>query len=408
MRVSTNQLFDRNIRAIMDNQRGLSDTQNSLSTGKRLNKPSDDPVGAAKLVRLTEEMDKLTQYQRNIDLLTGSLEQQEIVLSSIEDTVNKARVLTVQAGSGGLTDTDRYAIASELKHVRDELFDLMNSKDANGNYIYSGYQSGKQAFSNNPSAAGNSISFAGDNGKNFVQVSDSARLQASSSGYDVFENVLARHNFTVNPSSTAAVLKTDITEQTTFDMFYAKNYDGATPGNNAYQLSIQAGGTVEMTQVSSGNVMGTSNFTSGEPFVLNGMEFTVNGTAGDTVDISLDPPQKKNLAETINDLYQVLSTPGLAEEDYTKARKDALAGLDNGVEKVALERSSLGGRINIASSIYETNLDLEIEAQKARSNIEDVDFAKAATELAKRETALNAAYSSFGKVANLSLFNYIK
>lgn len=408
MRISTGQIYNQNIRAIMDNQQGLVDTQQQLSTGKKINSPSDDPVGATKVIRFTEELDKLTQYQRNSDLLTGSLEQQEAVLDNIKSTADRARVLTLQAGNGVLTDSDRNAIASELKQIRDEIFDLMNSQDADGNYIYSGHQAGTQAFTMNPSASGNTISFAGDGGKNFVQVSDSARIQSSTSGQEVFQNVLARQDFSITGTTGGAtVANSKVSEQGTYDTFYTNNFDGNDATNNEFRLTVQGGGQVELTNINSGTVIGTSDFTSGEPFTIQGMQFTVNGGGGDTVDFELDPPEKKNLAETVNDLYQALSTPGLPTDAYQEALSDAVVGLDNGMQKVALEQSSIGGRLNSAESIYETNLDLEIAAKDARSSIEDVDYAEASAEFSRQETALQAALASFPRVANLSLFDYI-
>ncbi len=86
---------------------------------------------------------------------------------------------------------------------------------------------------------------------------------------------------------------------------------------------------------------------------------------------------------------------------------DALVGLDNGLEKLSLERASLGSRLNIAESTYESNLDMEIAARAQRSSIQDVDYAEASTEFAKQETALSAALATFPQVTNLSLFNYI-
>ena len=83
MRITTNQIYDQNVRSIMNNQTELSKTQEQLASGKRIIAPSDDPVGAAKVLRLTEEVDELTQFQRNNDLVTGSLEQQEAVLTNI-------------------------------------------------------------------------------------------------------------------------------------------------------------------------------------------------------------------------------------------------------------------------------------------------------------------------------------
>ena len=95
MRISTNQIYDQNMRSIMQNQGDLAKTQEQLASGKRIITPSDDPVGAAKVLRLTEEIDELTQFQRNNDLVTGSLEQQEAVLTNITNSVFSVRVFAL-------------------------------------------------------------------------------------------------------------------------------------------------------------------------------------------------------------------------------------------------------------------------------------------------------------------------
>ncbi len=406
MRISTNQIYDQSIRAIMDNQRGLAETQESLATGKKLNRPSDDPVGAAKVIRLTEELDQLNQYQRNIDLVTGSLEQQEAVLSNINDAANRARTLAIQAGSGVLSDADRRAIGAEMEQLRDEVFDLMNTQDADGNYIFAGHQSQSQAFTLNPAATTNPVSFAGDAGENSVQLSDSTRVQSTSSGQEVFQNVLARRDFAISGTPTASVQASQVTGQGTFDTFHKDNYDPVTPGNNNFRLTLQAGNQAQLTNINSGAVVDTVSYTAGEPFVVKGMQFTLSGSAGDTVDISLNPPEKKNLANTINDLYRAL-TNNTSGVNLQESINDAVVGIDNAQQKIALERSSIGGRLNVAESIYETNLDLEIAAKETRSSIEDVDYAEASAEFAKQETALNAALATFPRISNLSLFDYI-
>mgnify|MGYP003667937061 CR=1 FL=1 len=100
MRISTGQLYERSINAVLENQGNLSDVQTQLSSGKKLLRPSDDPVGAAQVIRLTEEVDLIAQYKKNSNVLTNSLEQEETVLSSINTAVNRARVLMVQSGNG--------------------------------------------------------------------------------------------------------------------------------------------------------------------------------------------------------------------------------------------------------------------------------------------------------------------
>lgn len=405
MRISTNQLYDQTIRAIMDNQKGLADTQEQLSTGKKIIRPSDDPVGAATVVRLTEEVDKLAQYQRNNDLVTGRLEQQESILSGVQDAAQRARVLIVQSGNGIFSDEDRRAIAAEIEQIRDQVFDAMNAQDAAGNFIFAGFQSTQEAFEYNPAAINKKFSFVGDAGENEIQLSDNVKLRSSVSGQKVFEDVDTRRDFSVTGTSSAGVQvnKAQVTQQGTFDAFYEKNYATA---NLDYQIDI-VNGEAQLSRSGTGDIISTTAFQSGQPFTLQGMEFNLEASDGDSVQFSLDPKDKKNLAETLNDIFLVLSDPAVSGGDISNFISDALVGIDNASAKIAREISSIGGRLNVAESIYANNLDLELLTKEARSDIEDVDYAEASAEFAKQEAALSAALSTFPKITGMSLFDYI-
>lgn len=407
MRISTNQLYDQNMRSIMNNQGDLAKTQEQLATGKRIITPSDDPVGAAKVLRLTEEIDELSQFQRNNDLVTGSLEQQEAVLTNITDSINRARTLVVQAGNGILSDPDKRAIGAELEQIKLEVFDLMNTQDADGNYLYAGYQSGNQAFDYNPAATGNAITFAGDPGVSFIQLSNSSKIQSTSNGYEVFENVLSRFKFSVTGSTVADLESATVKQQGTFDTFFDNNYDPVTAANNNYQITFLASGQAQLVNQGTGAVIDTVDYQSGSPFSIKGMEFEAAATTGDTIDFSLNTPEKKSMAQSLHEIQVILMDSTINNSALQESIADALVGLDNGLEKISLERASIGSRLNIAESTYESNLDMEIAAKAARSSIQDIDYAEASTEFAKQETALSAALATFPQVTNLSLFNYI-
>ncbi|MDO6568459.1 flagellar hook-associated protein FlgL [Alteromonas sp. 1_MG-2023] len=407
MRISTSQVYDQSIRSIMENQDGLVTTQEQLATGKRILTPKDDPVGAAQVLRLTEEIDGLTQFQRNNDLVTGSLEQQEAVLTNITNSINRARTLVIQAGSGILDDPDKRAIGAELEQIKLELVDLMNTQDANGNFIYAGYQSANQAYTYNPAAVGNAISFSGDAGVSFISLSNSSKIQSTSNGYEVFENVLARYNFSVSGSSVTDLEHATISEQGTFDTFFDKNYDPVTSANNDYQIEFLASGEAQLTNTGTGAVVDTVDFTSGSPFTIKGMRFEAEAAVGDTINFSLDAPEKKSMAQSIHEIQTILMDSTIDNTALQESISDTLVGLDNGLEIISLERASIGSRLNIAESTYETNLDMEIAAKASRSSIQDVDYAEASAEFAKQETALNAALTTFPQVSNLSLFNFI-
>lgn len=322
--------------------------------------------------------------------------------------VNRARVLTVQSGNGILASEDRKAIGAEIEQIRNQVLDLMNTQNSSGEYVFAGYQSSTQAFEFNPGATGDKVSFLGDDGENQIQISDSVKIQSSSSGKSIFQEVFARLNFDVTAQSPGVSVETArVDEQGSFDKFHKQNFDPINAANNQYRLDVIASDQVTITNVGTGDIVSTQTFTSGETVRFAGMEFNFTGSTGDSLAFDLNRPEKKNLAETLNDMFIALTSDSISERDFVNAIDNTLVGLDNGLEKMALESSSIGARLNIAQSIKESNLDSEVTLQAARSSIEDVDYAKASTEFAKQETALQAAFQSFPRVSNLSLFNYI-
>jgi flagellar hook-associated protein 3 FlgL len=408
MRVTTNLIFDKNFRAINTSQGQLSDIQTQLASGKKLLRPSDDPVGASQVIRLTEELDKIDQYKRNNDLVTNALELQETSLRSMNDVVNRARVLTVQSGNGILSDADKQALGSEIEQLRNQVIDLMNTQNASGEYIFAGYQASNQAFEFNPSAEDEHIKFMGDNGTNLIQLSDSVTVQSTSSGKTIFEDVRARLNFSFdNISSGVSFDDYNIKNQGTFDNFHEANFDPANPANNQYRFDIVSATEIQVSNVGTGAIVDTLAFESGEITSFNGVELSIQGNPGDSFQFDLNRPEKTNLAETLHNLFLGLNDTSLDPQQFSSLVDDTLVGIDNGLSKMARETSSVGARLNIAESVEGSQLDAEIANQKARSAIEDVDYAYASSEFAKQETALEAAFASFPRVANLSLFNYI-
>jgi flagellar hook-associated protein 3 FlgL len=407
MRISTAQLYDRSIQSVLDNQGDLSDVQRQLASGKKLLRPSDDPVGAAQVIRLTEEIDLINQYKKNNNLLTNSLELEETVLRNVNDSVNRARVLMIQAGNGILDVNDRKAISTEIGQIRDEIFDLMNSQNSAGEYIFSGFQSASPAFSVNQSATGNKYTFEGDDGINKIQISSRVELEVNNSGKSVFENVFARLKSEITGSAGVSSANLKIDQQGPFDSFHRANYDAVSPANNQYQISIVAANQVQISNVGTGALVDTLAFSSGTPFSFNGLTFDITGGVGDTVNFQLEAPQKKNIAETLNDFYLSLRDQGISDGNYEEAISDALFGIDNGMQEIGNATSIVGGRRNAAQSILESNLDFEIANKSARANIEEVDYAQAVSELSRQEASLEAAQATFARVTGLSLFDFI-
>jgi flagellar hook-associated protein 3 FlgL len=407
MRISTGQLYDRTIQSVLDNQADLSDVQQQLASGKKLLRPSDDPVGTAQVIRLTEEIELINQYKKNSNLLVNNLEQEETVLSSVNEAINRSRVLMIQSGNGVVDTDDRKTIAIEISQIRDQIFDLMNSRNPAGEYIFAGFQSASPAFGFNPSAAGDKYSFEGDTGENKIKVSDTISLEVNNSGFDVFEDVLSRLKSSITGTVGATNVSLKVQGQTAFDKFHEANYDAITPANNEFQINILSATQAQVTNVGTGAVLDTVDFSSGSTTLYKGLEFNITGIPGDTVNFQLEPPQKKNIAETLNNFVNALNNENISNVDFDESRTDALAGLDNSLVNIANSISKIGGRRNTADSVFASNLNLEISNKAARSNIDEVDYAEAVSELSRQETALQAAQATFSRVTGTSLFDFI-
>jgi flagellar hook-associated protein 3 FlgL len=186
MRISTSQMFASNIAGYQKGYSSIVKTQQDISSGVRIHTPADDPVGAARLLQLEQQQAQLGQYKGNLDAAKNSLLQEESVLTSMGNMLQRARELALSAGNGSYSDIDRKSVAAEIDQIQQQLLTSMNSQDANGQYLFGGAKSSSAPFTQNPDG---SYSYTGDQGTLEVQVSSSMRLSSNDSGWSLFENV---------------------------------------------------------------------------------------------------------------------------------------------------------------------------------------------------------------------------
>jgi flagellar hook-associated protein 3 FlgL len=154
MRVTLGMIADSSLRNIEANQSRMETLQNQITSGTRITKPSDDPIGAAQALSLQESLDQSTQYGRNIDQGSSWLNSTDSALNSVTDAVQRARELAVQAANGTLTAVDRSAIQSEITQLQQHVLDLSHSKYG-AYYLFSGTHSDQPGYTQpQPSTAG--------------------------------------------------------------------------------------------------------------------------------------------------------------------------------------------------------------------------------------------------------------
>lgn len=401
MRISTQQLFNRGLEAIQDVQSDSQKTQLQISTGKKVLTPADDPVAATRILELNQELELNTQFQRNIELARGHLNLQDNTLGSINDVVQRVRELTVTAGNGALSASDLEAISTEIKERLSQLAGLMNSQDASGEYMFSGFQGGTEPFQKNSS--GNYV-YHGDEGQRFVQVEPNVTIASSVSGKEIFEDIpVDKNSFYTeasqyNKSVPAASISTGaVIDQDLYDEFYPADMTVTFTSPTTFSVTDKATGRVYLDNQA---------YVPDNPIMVNGVQFEVSGAPVTDDTFFIESTQKQGVLGTIEKLVYTLDHFNPDQRDVFRANLDsALINLDAAETSILEARSQIGARLNTIETTTEQLKDVELLTQQTLTDLESVDYAEAVSLLSMQQFTLEAAYSSFSQISSLSLFD---
>ena len=422
MRLSNNLMYQNNINKILDNQQGVANAQERVNTRQKYLSTSEAPAAISQAMLYSNKIQTNEQYTKNINQLNGRLETEESVLQSINSNIQQAQELTIQAGNGVYTKDDLKTFASELSGIQQTLANLMNTRSEDGKFIFSGYQDSTQPYQFD-SAAGE-YTYNGDQGQHQITIAEGVSIKASDNGFDTFEKTNARLNVESNVASIPTLVPANnvtagtvyVDGQAEFDKFHQANYNAdptASATANTYSVLVSPGATAtdpqtyEIYRDGAALTPAVTGEVTDEPIDFAGMKIEFEGTAPGQLDFSLEKPGKENVLNTLQSLITGLNNGALKGDDFQQVLADGLVQLQNASEQVVFTQSSLGGRMNALERVSDSNLALDIQNKSNRSNLVEVDMAEAISELTKQETALQASQATFGRLTNLSLFDYL-
>lgn len=183
MRISTQTFYSTTTARMSEIQSGLMKTQQQIQSGKKNLTPADDPVAAAKAISLTQSKAQNEQYGVNRQNVKDPLQYSEVVLDGVVDLLHDVKDIVLSASNGTISDADRKIFASDIAGRLDQLFSLANSTDASGNPIFSGFETGKPAFTKTATGA----VYNGDQGQRNVQVDTARQLASNDPGDKIFQ-----------------------------------------------------------------------------------------------------------------------------------------------------------------------------------------------------------------------------
>ncbi|WP_252312064.1 flagellar hook-associated protein FlgL [Sinobaca sp. H24] len=369
MRVTQGMLAQQSLRHVTQNYKNLSEMQNQLSTGKKISRPSQDPVVAVNGMRYRAQVAEVEQFQRNVQEAHTWMDAGDTALGEATQVLQRLKELTTQAANDTYEASERGNIAKEVKQLKEHMATMANTS-INGKYIFNGTDTNNAPV-------------------------DSARL-----------GMAADDMFTMDAEELESL---------------SVNIDGAVYSNAArldddtIQFTNDADEIVTFTRTDDGMELNV-NGTAAEPdaaFVYDESALSMNQDRvniellHDTmmpVNISPDSVFNQELFADLERLERTLSNPDAGSSDI----EGFLSKIDTHMNNTVNERAELGARTNRIEMMENRLGNQELIAEKVMSKNEDVDLEKTIIELMLLENVHQASLSAGARIIQPSLMDFLR
>ena len=371
MRVSDKMAFDQVNRNISKNRSEMADFQNQAATQKRVTKPSDDPVAAARVLSSRIEVKGADQYLKNIDYARSFLEFTDQSLDELTSHLVRAKELLLsQASDASANRESRNVVAEELGQIYRQTVQIGNRK-LGERFIFGGFKTTQKPFKFNGA-------YGGDQGEMMVNIDKSSFVPMNIPGNAVFRG--------------EGVSRDSVT------------YKSTEQANTAEELRNQLSAVRKKTN-SKGQGLQEEEAVQGSPPVA------LRGPASLDSNSSTVPENTRSAfnEEYGTNLFSVLRRIEVALKTDDKAGiQDALEPLDAAIAQVVRTRSQIGSRVMVLDSSRDTLLKSRVDSKSLISQLEDVDSFQVISDINKTESTLEATLATSGKMIQKSLMDFVR
>ena len=406
MRLGSANTYDRALQNLYSRQTELSNQQEKLTSGKNVNRPSDDPTGAAQAERALTRLARISSDNRSLEVQRSAITLAESTLGDATSLVQKLRELVITAGNAGYSASDRKSVAQEMSGLRDQLFALANARDANGTPLFGALGSASAPFTD--SSGG--VSFNGVAGQ---RASTETSIPGTMDGQAVWMNVASGNGSFALSTGTGNTgnLWTNTGQVLTPASLTGHNYTitfsvvGA-----ATTYSVQDTTNIPATTVLPAPAVPPSpnpTNTPGQAITFDGLSLVANGAPanGDTVQVV--PSTTTNLFKVMDDAITAIGDPNLTSSQRAQAVGLALTQVDTGMNQLQAARSQAGEWMNRADNIQDAQEGRTLQLSADKSRAEELDMVKGISDFTRFQTGYQTALQSYAQVQKLSLFNFI-
>lgn len=389
-------------------QRWFEDTQSRLndlglynrqiSTGKDIEKASDNPTGANRILQIDEVIKRNDQYLSNINEAIHMNSTTESTLDNVYSRLIRIKELAVEAANDasmaqkGVSE----AFIEELKGIKQGLADLALSK-VEGKYIFNGTKGDVPPFDDETGGA-----YMGDSNMLKINLGQGQSVQLNLTGDRAFREPEIRSDFKVFADSASTlpvdplnplVFKiSDGTIDTTITLSNVDQNQMVTEMNNAFTAS----GANLKASVVDGRL--SVKFANNE----DGGEIKVTNISGDTEAVLGISEGVKNMFGMVDDLEYIMENVGVSGVSGFLDRIDRLA------DNVANMRGQYGSRARNLEFARDRLEQYNLTSTTLKESIEGADLTKAVMKLNNGEQAYQATLAAGSRIFNISILNYLR
>lgn len=396
MRISSSLINRFATQDLMKHQLNIADLQAKISSGKRINKPSDDPVGAARSINLKDGLEQVEQYRRNINIAEARLLNEESHIAGSENVLLRVRELALIANNAATSVSDYPGMKTELQQLRAELLAHANARDNDGNYVFAGSKTTTRPV--NP--AKTSV-YEGDDHPRLIQIQQHRTLTTSDTAKEVFMQIpqskvthMLRADAANTGNAIADLSNIDPSNSHTQDSY---SIEFTTSGNYNVRNNTTGESVVSNAVLDSSNII---------EFASLRVELKGDTSAGDV--FTLTPTQRQDIFSTIDNFIALMAKSPANQTERTLQTQNisnVLMNIDTAFEHITAKRAEIGSRLASLDTISQEHAATEYQLSSALSKTEDLNITEAISSLQHRATALEALQKTITRTQGLSLFN---
>ncbi len=398
MRVSTANRYETAVDSLQQRQRDMAEAQTAMTNGKRINKPSDDPTGAARAERAYLSGQRIESQQRSVDASRNAMTLAEAALGQAGELLQGARETLVNAGNGSYSPAERQAQANQLANLRSQLLALANQGNGAGGFLFGGQGGTTLPFLDTPAG----VVPGGASGQTLLSTTE--LMPSTVDGQAIWLSARSG-NGVFTTAADAANAGTGWINAGTVS-------DPAALTGASYQVDVvDNNGVLSISVLNNGAPTAIENmpYRAGQAITVDGMTLHLKGApvAGDRFSITPSTPDL-DVFEALDRSIAVLKDPAANPGQIAQAVNSGLRDMDAVMGHMQAARAEAGSMLNRLDALDGRNQDRALWAKTVQADAEDLDMLEAISTFQNQQTGYQAALQSYAMVQRLSLFDYVK